>query len=244
MASNNLILGPSLGTSSFVWSKTQPLLPQGLQVGNYELPGHGPQTAAPGPVSVSGLADQVIELADALQMDTFHYAGISLSGAVGLDLALRYADRLDSIAVVCSAAKFGERQAWLDRAAQVRKQGTPVLVEGSAQRWFAPGFIERDPDSVSQLLHDLSDADNDAYAYLCDALADYDLRDRLSEISVPTLVLSGEHDPATPPETGRAVADPISGAAFQLITDASHLAPIEQPEQVAEAMTSFIKERQ
>lgn len=244
MASNNLILGPSLGTSSFVWSKTQPLLPQGLQVSNYELPGHGPQAATSGPVSVSDLADQVIELADTLQMDTFHYAGISLSGAVGLDLALRYANRLDSVAVVCSAAKFGERQTWLDRAEQVRKQGTPVLVEGSAQRWFAPGFIERDPDAVSQLLHDLSDADNDSYAYLCDALADYDLRERLRDVSVPTLVLSGEHDPVTPPETGRSVAGPIPDSAYQTITDASHLAPIEQPEQVAQVMTDFIKGRQ
>ncbi|WP_035769540.1 alpha/beta fold hydrolase [Arthrobacter castelli] len=243
MASNNLILGPSLGTSSFVWSKTQPLLPQSLQVNNFELPGHGPQTPAPGPVSISDIADQVIELADTLQMDTFHYVGISLSGSVGLDLALRYPGRLDSLAVVCSAAKFGERQAWLDRAEQVRAQGTAVLVEGSAQRWFAPGFIERDPDSVSQLLHDLSDADNDSYAYLCDALADFDLRERLSDVNVPTLVLSGEHDPVAPPETGRSVAEPISGAGYQTITDASHLAPIEQPDQVAQAMAGFIQER-
>lgn len=244
MAGNNLILGPSLGTSSFVWSKAQPLLPHGLQVGNFELPGHGPQAAASGAVSISNVADQVIELADALNMDTFHYAGISLSGAVALDLALRYPRRLDSIAVLCSAAKFGERQAWLDRAEQVRRQGTPVLVEGSAQRWFAPGYIERDPDSVSQLLHDLSDADNDSYAYLCDALADYDLRERLADIAVPTLVLSGEHDPVTPPETGQSVAAGISGAKYQTITDASHLAPIEQPDQVGQVMTEFIKEVQ
>ncbi|GAB3255317.1 alpha/beta hydrolase [Arthrobacter pigmenti] len=241
MASNNLILGPSLGTSSFVWSKTQPLLPQGLQVNNFELPGHGPQTAASGPVSVSDVADQVIELADTLQMDTFHYAGISLSGSVGLDLALRHSDRLDSLAVVCSGAKIGERQAWLDRAEQVRTQGTPVLVEGSAQRWFAPGFIERDPDSVSQLLHDLSDADNGSYAYLCEALAEFDLRGQLPKITVPTLVLSGEHDPVTPPDTGRSVAEGVPGAKYQTITDASHLATIEQPDQVAQAMTEFLK---
>lgn len=244
MAGNNLILGPSLGTSSFVWSKAQPLLPQSLQINNFELPGHGPQAPATGPVSISDVADQVIELADTLKIDTFHYAGISLAGGVGLDLALRYRERLDSLAVICSAAKFGESQAWLGRAEQVRQQGTPVLVDGSAQRWFAPGYIERDPDSVSQLLHDLSDADNDSYAYLCDALAGFDLRERLADVGVPTLVLSGEHDGVTPPETGRSVADPIPGSRYQTITDASHLAPIEQPEQVAQAMTELIKGRQ
>lgn len=244
MAGNNLILGPSLGTSSFVWSKTEPLLPQGLQVNNFELPGHGPQATASGPVSISDVADQVIELADALGIDTFHYAGISLCGAVGLDLALRRPERLDSLAMVCSAAKFGESQAWQVRATQVREQGTPVLVEGSAQRWFTPGYIERDPDSVSQLLHDLSDADNESYARLCEALAGYDLRQRLGDIDVPTLVLSGEHDPVSPPETGRSVAEGIPDASYQTITGASHLAPIEQPEQVAQAMADFIAERQ
>lgn len=244
MAGNNLILGPSLGTSSFVWSKVAALLPAELNVANFELPGHGPQVAAPGPLSISDVADQVVELADTLGMETFHYAGISLCGGVGLDLALRYPSRLDSIAVVCSAAKFGESQAWLDRAEQVRQQGTPVLVDGSAQRWFAEGFIARDPDSTARLLHDVSDADNASYAYLCEALADFDLRDRLGGITVPTLVLSGEQDGVTPPEVGQSVADGIPGATYVTVFDASHLAPIEQPDQVGQAMMNFVKERQ
>ncbi|WP_035780816.1 alpha/beta fold hydrolase [Arthrobacter sp. H14] len=242
MAGTNLILGPSLGTSSFVWSKAAALFPQDWNIANYELPGHGPQVAAAGPLTISAVADQVVELADTLKMDTFHYAGISLCGSVGLDLALRYPDRLGSLAVICSGAKIGEAEAWEERAGQVRKQGTPVLVDGSAKRWFAPGYIERDPDSAARLLHDVSDADNGSYAYLCEALAGFDVRDQLGEVSVPTLVLSGEHDGVTPPELGRSVADGIPGAKYATITDAAHLAPIEQPDQVAQAMMNLVKE--
>ncbi|HET8795888.1 MAG TPA: alpha/beta fold hydrolase, partial [Arthrobacter sp.] len=113
---------------------------------------------------------------------------------------------------------------------------------GSAKRWFAPGYIERDPDSAARLLHDVSDADNNSYAYLCEALAGFDVRERLGAISVPTLVLAGEHDGVTPPEQGRSVADGIPAATYSTITDASHLAPIEQPDQVAQAMMNLVKE--
>lgn len=239
---NHLILGPSLGTSSFVWSMVGDPLSAQLTVTNFELPGHGPQIPATGPLGISDVADQVIELADTLGIDRFHYAGISLCGAVGLDLALRYPDRLASAAIICSAAKIGDSQDWHDRAGQVRRQGTPVLVDGSARRWFAPGFIARDPESTSRLLYDLSDADNASYAFLCEALADFDVREQLPAITVPTLVLTGADDGVTTTGDGQFMAQNIPGSTYKTITDAAHLAPIEQPAQVLAALEKFIKE--
>src|SRR5690606_30552862 len=148
------------------------------------------QPPATAPLSVAALADQVVAVADTIGTHRFHYAGISLSGAIALDLGLRYPDRLASLTVVCSAAKIGESAAWIERAAQVRQQGTAVLVERAAERWFAPGSVAKEPAIAGRRLRDLWDTDAASYAYLCDALAQFDLRDRLAAIAVPTLILS------------------------------------------------------
>lgn len=236
-----ILLGPSLGTSSTVWSKVPALLPGELRAVEFDLPGHGGQKPAAGRLPGAALADQVIEIADGLGLDTFHFAGVSISGAVGLELALRHPGRLRSLTVICSGAKIGDADGWHERADRVRAQGTPSLVDASARRWFADGFLARDPSSGGRLFGELSDADDESYARLCEFLADFDVRDRLGEIEVPTLVLSGALDPVLTPEDGRFVAEHVESGQFLEVPGAAHLAPIEQPAFVAGALTDFIQ---
>lgn len=235
-----LILGPSLGTSSRVWSSAEALLARERRVLSIDFPGHGAGAARTDPFSVFDLADKVIAAADDAGITRFHYAGISLGGAVGLALALNHADRLHSLTVICSAGRIASSEAWRERAATVRAQGTPVLVGPSAERWFAPGFIAANPDAVSALLHDLSDADDESYALLCEALAEFDVLDDLPRVRIPTLILAGEHDGVVTPDHARATAALIRGAAFDVVSGAGHLAPIEKPEAVAASLQSFI----
>ncbi len=234
-----VILGPSLGTSSRVWRAAEPLLATERRIIAVDFPGHGAAPRGSQPTSMAKLADGVIAMADEAGVERFHYAGISLGGAVGLALALAYPGRLYSVSVICSAGRISTSDAWKDRAAQVRAQGTPVLVEPSATRWFAPGFIASHPVTASELLHDLSDADDESYALLCEALAGFDVIDRLSSIALPVLVLAGEHDAVVTPEDARATADLIPGAAFDVVHGAGHLAPAEKPEAVASALNAF-----
>ena len=84
-----------------------------------------------------------------------HYAGVSLGGTVGLQLALDHPDTVAAVAVICSGAQIGDPAAWHERADLVRRAGTPVMVEGSARRWFAPGSIERDQATATALLSSL-----------------------------------------------------------------------------------------
>lgn len=237
----DILLGPSLGTSATLWSKVPALLPDGWRARSLDIPGHGGQQPASGPLTGAALADQVIEIADGLGLDTFHFAGVSVAGAIGLELALRHPGRLRSLGVICSGAKIGDADGWHERAAKVRAQGTPSLVDASARRWFADGFLARDPESGGRLLGELSGADDESYARLCEFLADFDVRDRLGEITVPTLVLSGAADPVLTPDDGRFVARGVRNGTFREVPGAAHLAPIEQPAFVAGAVTAFIE---
>jgi 3-oxoadipate enol-lactonase/4-carboxymuconolactone decarboxylase len=200
-----LLLGPSLGTSYALWDKVAPELSLTHRVVRWDLPGHGGSAAGligPG-ATVGDLAGLVLALADSLGLERFAYAGVSLGGAVGLHLALHHPERVSSLAVICSSAHFNGAGPWQERAALVRREGLAGLAESANARWFTPGF------TVPQLVADHRDADPQAYAACCDALAAFDLRERLPEIAVPTLLVAGREDPATPPAHLREIAEAV-----------------------------------
>ncbi|CAL9647567.1 3-oxoadipate enol-lactonase [Streptomyces sp. R1] len=227
-----LLLGPSLGTSYALWDAVAPELSVGHRVIRWDLPGHGGSPAdliGPG-ATVGDLAELVLALADSLGVERFAYAGVSLGGAVGLHLAVHHPERVSSLAVVCSSAHFNGARPWRERAAQVREEGLARLARSADARWFTPGF------TVPRLVRDHREADPGAYAACCDALAAFDLRGRVGEISAPTLLIAGREDPATPPAHLRELADAVPGSTLTEIPGASHLAPAERPEAVLTAL--------
>ncbi|MCF3123476.1 3-oxoadipate enol-lactonase [Streptomyces arenae] len=227
-----LLLGPSLGTSAALWDAVAPELAVGHRVVRWDLPGHGGSPCGligPG-ATVADLADLVLALADALGIDRFAYAGVSIGGAVGLHIAARHPARVTGLALICTSAHFGGAGPWRERAALVRREGLAGLAESAQRRWFTPGF------TVPALVADHRAADPDAYAACCDALAAYDMRDALASVRVPTLVIAGREDPATPPAHAREIADAVPDACLVELPGASHLAPAERPDAVTAAL--------
>ena len=122
----------------------------------------------------------------------------------------------------------------------VRTAGTQVMVAGSAQRWFAPGFLERDGDTAGRLLQTLSDADDESYSLACEALAEFDRRADLDRITVPFLLGPGEQDGVVPPARAQQDAAAIPGKPWPAgFTGAAYLPPAESPSAVAQALTEF-----
>ena len=236
-----LVLGPSLGTSAAtLWSAAAQHLAGDFQVVAWDLPGHGTNRIPlqeDEQVSIAGLAADVLELVDSLVDGfgpaRFHYAGDSVGGAVGLQLLLDAPDRVDSVTLLCTGARIGTAESWQERADTVRAAGTPALVSASAQRWFGPGFLEREPERGSALLHALQDADDAGYAAVCAALAEFDVRDRLGEIRLPVLAVAGSADVATPPSGLALVAEGVADGRLVVLDGVGHLAPAEAPETVA-----------
>jgi 3-oxoadipate enol-lactonase/4-carboxymuconolactone decarboxylase len=231
-----LILGPSVGTSLRVWEPQLAALARAFRVVRYDLPGHGGSPGGLGPgTTMAGLARLVLDLADAHDWSTFHYAGISIGGAIGATLALEHGDRIASLAMVCSSARFGDPHVWHERAALVRAEGTAPLRQFAAGRWFAQSSPLNQP-----LLDDLASVSREDYAACCDALAAYDIRAGLPKISVPTLIVAGRDDPATPPAHARELADGIPGAGLAEVAGAAHLAGVDRPEPVTAALLAHL----
>ncbi|MGZ8744982.1 MAG: alpha/beta fold hydrolase, partial [Nocardioides sp.] len=163
----------------------------------------------------------------------FFYAGDSVGGAVGLQLALDVPDRVASAVLLCTGARIGDAGMWAGRMGQVSVSGTPVMVSGSAERWFGPGFLDREPARASALLNALRETDDEGYVQVCAALAEFDVRDRLAEIDTPVLAVAGAADVATSTDKLREIADGVADGRLVVLDGVAHLAPAEVPETVA-----------
>ena len=235
-----LLLGPSLGTSArALWSHCAVDLKDRFEILAWDLPGHGSNTSAAEPFTMAELAAGVLAMVDDMLAERggpsgpFAYAGDSVGGAVGLQLLLDAPDRVESAVLVSTGAKIGEADGWRERAAAVRASGTPSMVEGSAARWFAPGFLDQHPEVGAALLHALQDAADEGYAQVCEALAGFDVRDRLHEIQTPVLAIAGREDVATPPASLEAIADGVARGRLVVLDDVAHLPPAESPAEIA-----------
>ena len=254
-----LVVLPSLGTSAAaLWQQAatelSELSPETTVIG-IDLPGHGrsapiavPADAEAAPrITISDLAEAVLATLDRVLPDVAEpgtpvdLAGDSIGGATALQLALDHGDRFGRIAVFCTGAKIGEASAWEERAQTVATSGTPTQVIGSAQRWFGEGFMDREPEASAALLHSLQDADRFSYASLCYALADFDVRARLPEITRPLLAVAGSQDQPTPATKLAEIANEVPGALLEVIDGAAHLVPAEAPVVTAGLLADFLQ---
>jgi 3-oxoadipate enol-lactonase/4-carboxymuconolactone decarboxylase len=228
-----LVLGPSLGTSAAtLWTEAADRLSHNVRVVAWDLPGHGHGPTAE-PFTMAELAAGVLSLADEFAAETFHYAGDSVGGCVGLQLLLDAPQRVASATLLCTGAAIGTPESWRERAAAVRSGGTEAVVAGAAQRWFSDGFPQRQPDVSAALLAALRETDPESYAQICDALATFDVVDRLHEITTPVLAIAGSDDLPTPPECLRGIASGVKDGRLVVLDGVGHLAPAEAPERVA-----------
>lgn len=232
-----LVVGPSLGTTvDRLWGPVASAL-SGWNVLGWDLPGHGASPSvdrlAPA-LTLSSLGEGVLAaVSEAAGPDVaFAYAGDSVGGAVGLQLALDHPERVTSLAVLCSEAAFGTWATWPERAALVRSEGMAPIVASSPARWFGSRVGEADPRRAAAAA-DLAAVDPESYARVCEALAGFDVRARLAELGVPLLAVAGADDVATPPTVLAELAAAVPDGRLEVLPGVGHLAPYEAPTEVA-----------
>ena len=149
---------------------------------------------------------------------------------------------LDRLVAMCTSAMLSEEHDWPARAKLVREQGTSAVAQASIERWFTPGFVAANPDTVARLRATLADTPPEGYAGCCDAIAGMDLLDAIESVAAPTLVIAGRQDPATPPPHAERIAERIPGARLELV-DAAHLANIELADDVTALTLAHLEGR-
>jgi 3-oxoadipate enol-lactonase len=211
-----VLLG-GLGTTTSMWEPQFDVLEDAVAL---DLPGHGTAPVPDGPVDIESIARDVLDAVPG----RFTFVGVSIGGFVGMWLGANAPERIERLLLACTGAKIGDRDEYYARAAHVREEGTEPLVAGARERWFTPAF--RDDPRAEAILDDLRGISRAGYAACAEAVGNWDFRDEVTRIAVPTLVVYGREDPVTSPDVRAQLAHlpsvEIAGA---------HLANVESPDQ-------------
>ena len=234
-----VILSNSLGTNYSMWDPQIPEFLNSFRGLRYAMRGHGQASVTPGDNSIEQLSTDVLVLADALKLDRFHFCGLSMGGMIGMWLAACAPKRLNKLVLCSTAAKIGTPEMWNARIDAVRKHGMRPVATAAIERWFSAAFRKTNPPAIASTQRTLEQTNAGGYAGCCAAVRDFDFRERLQRIQTSTLVISGTHDPATPPADGQFLAAHIQGARFVEL-NAAHLLNVEDADRFTHEVVTFL----
>lgn len=235
-----LVLSNSLGTDHGMWQPQVDELKSHFNVITYDTRGHG-ESDVIAETSLQNLGEDVADILDALNIEKAHFCGISMGGITGLWLAIHYPERFLSITVANSAAKIGQAEAWLSRAESVEQNGLAELVKTTHTRWFIEKFDYQHNVVAQTTIQSLANTPAQGYANACRALAHADLRDEITQIQVPVLLIAGTADPVTTVADAEFMQNAIKNSQIAKL-EASHLSNIEQPQRFTQELTRFIQQ--
>ncbi|MFZ0887622.1 MAG: alpha/beta hydrolase [Candidatus Binataceae bacterium] len=202
-----------------------------------DLPGHGRSAGVEGLRSIRDYADFLAAFADALGIKSAAIAGRSMGGAIAMDYALRYQDRVEALVLIATAAKFNIPSERLDglRAVMMGRAPQAFVTDGYSPKTVSSRFEVVREGWMEQIKTDPRVRYSDVKA-----CAEIDLREAIGAIGRPTIVIAGADDQLAPVADAQLIKNRIRGAQLEVIADAAHNLPTERPDEVNAAIEKFL----
>lgn len=216
-----------------------------------DLRGHGASSGPAEPFTLEQQAEEVGKLIRSLGIERAACIGLSQGAMTFMRLALSDPDLVGALVLIDTSAdvenpeslpQYQELAVALRDLPDDERQGVVDVVQAIlyGQTWREQIAT---PDQLEHEARIMLGHDRHAFYQSAQAVFDReDLRTELAAISCPVLVVVGEEDVATPPEKAEEIRDAIPGAKLVRIKQAGHHCPIEQPEQVTDALDAFLAE--
>jgi 3-oxoadipate enol-lactonase len=236
-----LVFVNSLGLDLRMWDDVASILRSNYRVVRYDMRGHGLSDCPPAPYSLDQFVSDLHSLFEYLSLPSAALIGISIGGMVAMEFAAAHPDLVSYLVLIDTAARIGSADSWEARIEEVESKELEGMTSVILPIWFSSSFTEQQPAIHRGYRNSLVSTPLEGYAGACAALRDADLTERVTAIEAETLVITGDQDTSTPPDQGRALAEAIPGARFELLEGAGHLSTVEQPESAAKIMRTFLE---
>lgn len=234
-----LILLNSIGTDMDLWDGALPALRRRFSVLRIDAPGHGASMDDAGDYAMAALAEIVVAVMNDAGLSSATIAGVSLGGMIAMELALRAPSRVSALALICTSATM-DSAAWTNRVSLVRRSGMASIADLAMGRFLSPAFVLANPDVAATIRRGLLTMDARSYAGCGAAIRDMTLAGRIGRIACPTLVVTGTLDTSTPLAGHGDYLLRHIPAARHVQLDVAHLAPLEAPDALADAIVDFM----
>jgi pimeloyl-ACP methyl ester carboxylesterase len=202
--------------------------------------GHGLSSPLTRPPVPELLAGDIHQVAEHYGWSRFVLVGHSLGSVASMTFADRWPDRLAAMVLMGTAATFSLPFRRPEGA--VTRETFPEFVRQANVRARPVFFHDRHPETARRISAAWSAVSFDSHAQLV-TLKHPDLRDLVERLTVPTLVVAGEHDRCTPAEDARWIHEHHGDAELAVIPDTAHFMYVEDPAAVATAIDTFLTAR-
>ncbi|MFB9979847.1 3-oxoadipate enol-lactonase [Mesorhizobium kowhaii] len=236
-----LVLSNSIATTLHMWDRQVGELSKHFRVLRYDFRGHGGSSVPAGAYSLDRLGRDVIELLDALGIERAHFLGLSLGGFVGQWLGIHAPERIDRLILSNTSSHLGPASYFDERIAVV--QQAPDMSETAEvflSNWFPAPMVAANEPVIEEFRTMLLTINRHGLAGLFAAVRDADLRRTVALISLPTLVIAGQHDTVTAASHSELIAATVPGAKL-VVLPAVHLSNVEYPAEFMQAVLSFLR---
>ena len=206
------------------------------------LPGFGASDRVEG--GLEAVADRVAAALAAMSLEQRPiFLGNGYGGFVALMTAIRHPDIAARLVLADCGAAFSEpgRAAFRGMSAGAKEKGLAGISDVAMRRLFAPSYQAAHPDLIEERRARFVAVDPHTFHAACAALSTLDVRDQLAQVSVPVLVLVGEHDEATPPAMSTELAAGLRDARLVVLPGCAHVPQLQEPELFLDAIRDFIK---
>jgi len=220
-----LILIHGLSASSRWWIRNIPAFAKHYQVYLLDLPGFGLMRRYHQRFVLDEVARGIVAWMEAVGISSAQLMGHSMGGYICLWIAAHYPERIKRLVLVSPAG--------IPHIRSVRGYTLPLLV---AFRYFKPGFF-------SILISDALRAGPLTILRAAQDLLTHDIRDCLTDVTAPTLLVWGEHDSLVPPLFGDILRQEIKHADLLILKKAGHVSMFDQSEQFNRAALRFLAGR-
>lgn len=231
--------------SHLMWEPQMKALPNEYRAITYDVRGHGESDVGDGQYSIEFFVDDFVGLLDFLVIQKAVVCGLSMGGYIALRAVERHPDRFQGL-ILCNTRSEAD-----SNEGKVKRSDTVKAVKSSGVKEFAGNFVkavfaqetfERSPQSVETIREII---ESNSPLGICGTLlalaSRTDTTNFLSKISVPTLILVGEHDTLTPPSASQSMKENIRGAEMHIVPGAAHMSNLENSTFFNEKLIGFLK---
>lgn len=236
-----LLIHP-VGLDLTYWGSQIDVLCEHYDVVAFDLPGHGRSPGTPKDWSIPQAVTFVQQMVESTGSPAAHIVGLSVGGIIAQAFAVAQPERVRSLTLIATAPTFSEtgREAMRKRAANVRQGGMEAVLQECLERWFTKPTTLRRPDLIDRVTKTLLADDPEVHGAMWDMISAFEIVGDLHRISAPTLILTGDLDPSSPPSSAKLLHQKISGSELHIVPEFSHMLPLEAPSLVNDYLLRFL----
>ncbi|MEC9453498.1 MAG: alpha/beta hydrolase [Alphaproteobacteria bacterium] len=242
-----LVLVHGFGQDSSAWVDVADSYARFFRVINVDLRGGGQSEVPDQSYTAQDLATDIVNLADVLDVERIHFCGFSLGGAIGMEFAIRYPERLASLSLhsTWEGGPCPSMKRWIEVRSRLIAANDPVTNIGTRiVSFFSPEFVNANEDRIELFIQRARDnpypMTPDGIKGHAEACLTHDVRGRLDAIRTPTLITCGSMDRSTLPSQSRYLHENIADSELIFIDGDGHFTPFSSTAEYLSISLGFL----